>query len=109
MNETGEITESLERALDRVDGFQAIQRARPPEEHLDAVLCLQEAVGVGDEARALIKERLFDSDGIPTRPAEMLLGVIVGLLAAEYESERRPRDRDGCGGREGRRSGPTEQ
>jgi hypothetical protein len=88
-----EISDSLERALDRIGDFRLLHGRRPADEQLEAVLCLQEAVGVGDEARALIRERIFEGPEAPSRPVEMLLGLIVGLLAAQLESER---DRHGA-------------
>jgi len=87
-----EITDSLERALDRIEDFRLLHGSRPADEQLEAVLCLQEAVGVGDQARALIRERIFNGPEPPSRPVEMLLGLIVGLLAGQLEAERdRPR------------------
>ena len=85
-----EITASLERALDRIDEFRSLHDGTPAPEHQQSVRCLQEAVGIGEQSLGLIGERLFTPDSIARRPAEMLLGVIVGLLAAQFEAERQP-------------------
>jgi hypothetical protein len=85
-----EITDSLERALDRIDEFRALHDGAPLEQGIEAVNCLQEAVGIGEEARTLIRERIFEGDESVTRPPEMLLGVIVGLLAAQFQADGRP-------------------
>jgi|GEM_PF-4263443 hypothetical protein len=89
------ISDSLERALDRIEDFRLLHGERPAGEQLEAVLCLQRAVGIDDDARALIRERIFNGPDAPSRPVEMLLGVIVGLLAAQFDSER---DRHGTAG-----------
>ncbi len=87
-----EIDESLDRALDRIDQFRMLQNDRPDEGRLEAVLCLQEAVGIGEQTRDLIRERLYEEAGSPgesnERPGAIFLGLIVGLLAAQLEAER---------------------
>ena len=82
-----EITDSLERAFDRIDDFQAVQSGRSGEQLVDAVLCLQEAVGIRDDTRVLIKERLDAIKGSSRAPGHVLLGVIVGLMAAELAGD----------------------
>ena len=68
----------LATAFDRLDDFLAVQGSRPP---LDAVLRLQEAVGIGDGERAVIRDRV---DALDTRAqaGAVLLGILVGLFAA---------------------------
>jgi hypothetical protein len=72
---------TLTRAFDRVDDFLAVQG---PALHLDAVLALQQAVGVDDDARAVIRERLarLAAAGHGAAGGSVLLGVLVGLFAA---------------------------
>lgn len=86
-----EITDSLQRALDRVDGFRAIHAGRDPGD-LGPVRCLYEAVGIGDQALALFHERWEGPTGeLTPHETDVLLGLIIGLLAAQFEAERGPR------------------
>jgi hypothetical protein len=68
--------------FDRIDDFLAVQGSWPPP---DAVLRLQEAVGIDDGERRVIRERL---EALETRaPAgAVLLGILVGLLAEVGDS-----------------------
>ena len=68
----------LDAAFDRIDDFVAVQG---PAISVDAVDLLQEAVGVDDDARAVIRERVAAIG--EASAASVLLGVLVGLLAAE--------------------------
>ena len=81
-----DVTASLEQALDRIDAFRAIHE--PGGVSADAVRCLQEAVGIDDATRILIRERIYEAecsrDGTST-----FLGLIIGLLAAQLDQERR--------------------
>ncbi len=73
---------SLEQALDQIDAFRAIHE--PGGVSLEAVLCLQESVGIDDDSRAVIRARLYENgDGGSTA----FLGVIIGLLAARMEAD----------------------
>lgn len=51
-----EITDSLERAFDRVQDFEQIQAGATQPDKLDAVLCLQEAVDLGERSREIIRD-----------------------------------------------------
>jgi hypothetical protein len=70
----------LDAAFDRIDDFLAVQRPGPT---LDAVLRLQEAVGMDDEARAIVRERVgaLRDAGHGTAAGSVLLGILVGLFA----------------------------
>lgn len=87
-----EITDSLNRALDRFDEFRAVQAGRSHEgDGPEPVTCLQEAVGIGDEVRELFRRRIVEAEReAPEKPGEVLFGLILGLLAAQFEAERRP-------------------
>ncbi len=77
-----DVAESLEQALDQIDAFKAIHE--PGGVTLEAVLCLQESVGIDDDSRVLIRERLYENgDG----GSHEFLGVIIGLLAARMQSD----------------------
>jgi len=78
-----ELSTSLARAFDRIDDFQAVQQSRAGDELIEAVNLLQESVGIEDEPRALIATRLEGIAGSSRAPGHVLLGVIVGLMAAE--------------------------
>lgn len=75
----------LAAAFDRVDDFLAVQG---PGISVDAVTLLQEAVGVDASARAVIGEGIaaLADAGHPAAAASVLLGVLVGLSAAEIGS-----------------------
>jgi len=79
-----DVTDSLERALDRIDAFRAIHE--PGGVSVEAADCLMEAVGITDETRALVRARIFEDDGIRDG-ASAFLGVIIGLLAADLASD----------------------
>jgi hypothetical protein len=72
----------LAEAFDRIDDFLAVQG---PSLDRDAVVALQAAVGVDDESRAVIRERvaaLVDS-GHGVAGGSLLLGILLGLFAAD--------------------------
>lgn len=74
------MTESLEQALDRIEDFRAIHE--PGGVSAEAVECLMEAVGIDEDGRVLVHERIFESEDMRDG-ASTFLGVIIGLLAAE--------------------------
>lgn len=78
-----EISDSLARAFERIDDFQAVQRGRSAEELGEAVERLQESVGIRGDERSLIVERLDGIRGSDSARGHILLGLILGLLAAE--------------------------
>lgn len=77
-----DVAQSLEQALDQIDAFKAIHE--PGGVTLDAVLCLQESVGIDDDSRVLIHERLYENGG---GGSHQFLGVIIGLLAARMQAD----------------------
>lgn len=72
------IAPRLDKAFDRIDDFVAVQG---PTLSVEAVDLLQEAVGVDEGARAIIRERIANLGDASA--GSVLLGVLVGLLAAE--------------------------
>jgi len=64
--------------FDRLDDFLAVQGSTPS---LDAVLRLQEAVGIDDGQRRMIRDRLEALDA-RAQAGAVLLGILVGLFAA---------------------------
>ena len=80
----GVLSDSLTSAFDRLDAFLQVQG---PEISLEAVELLQEAAGVTASERGVIAERvdaLHPRDAAPHTGA-VLLGVLVGLFAAQSE------------------------
>lgn len=73
----------LEQAFDTLADFEAVQAGTSTEELLDAVLNLQEAVGIDDDERVLIRERLSARGTATGFRGPVLMGLIIGLLAAE--------------------------
>jgi hypothetical protein len=77
----------LARAFDRLDDFLAVQGPRPAP---DAVLALQRAVGIDARERVLIGQRvaaLAGADDGAATAGPVLLGILVGLLAAEERGD----------------------
>jgi hypothetical protein len=68
-------------AFDRLDDFLTVQGPRPGP---DAVLALQQAVGIDADERAVIRERVAALTGAGDGEAAgpVLLGILVGLFAA---------------------------
>ena len=87
-NRMEELTETLTRAFDRIGDFQAVQAAASGDELLGAVIRLQESVGIDDDVRGLIAERLEEIRGSQRAPGHVLLGLILGLTAAALETEK---------------------
>ncbi|MGH2950494.1 MAG: hypothetical protein ACRDKX_00415 [Solirubrobacterales bacterium] len=83
------ITDSLAEALDRIEDFKAVQHDRGTDELLAAVICLQESVGIRDDARALLGERIEALQGKTKATGHLLLGLIIGLSAADLARETR--------------------
>jgi hypothetical protein len=72
----------LASAFDRIDDFLAVQGRSPAH---DAVLALEEAVGVDDDSRAVIRARVaaLGEAGHGAVAGSVLLGILLGLFAAE--------------------------
>ena len=80
------LVQSLNSAFDRIADFVAVQADESGWIELDAVLCLQEAVGIGTAERDAFAQRLADVQ--PNAHAgAVLLGVLLGLFAAEDGGE----------------------
>ena len=74
----------LDQAFDRIDAFLAVQG---PAVRVEAVLALLQAVGIDARARETVGARvatLVDA-GHGAAAASVLLGIVVGLFAAEVE------------------------
>lgn len=76
-------------AFDRLDDFESVQSGRSSDELLAAVTFLQESVGIKDDERRLIGKRLEARRSAAGTTGPVLLGVILGLMAAELEAESR--------------------
>ena len=82
------IDDSLACALARIDDFESVQAGVRGQDLLDAVVCLQESVGIDDEARARIGEWIQRAwQSFPPSPGHVLLGIIIGLMAAELHAD----------------------
>lgn len=77
------VATNLQDAFDQIEAFRAIHE--PAGVTLDAVLCLQESVGIDDATRRLIADRLFNEGAADSRQSTAtFLGLIIGLLAAQF-------------------------
>ncbi len=78
--------DALQAAFDRIEDFLAVQSDADGRIGLEPVLRLQESVGVDDDARSEFARRLREIQ--PGAPAgAVLLGLVVGLSAAQLERE----------------------
>jgi hypothetical protein len=74
---------TLAAAFDRICDFQAVQAGAGKEELQQAVGLLQESVCINDDERVLLCERLEDVGGFDGHHGHVLLGLILGLMAAQ--------------------------
>jgi hypothetical protein len=75
------MVDGINGAFDRIDDFLSVQSRAPS---VDAVTRLQEAVGIDDDERAAIRERL-DAIGQCDQAGGVLLGLILGLFAGDRQ------------------------
>jgi hypothetical protein len=75
------VIDGIDGAFDRIDDFLSVQSRAPS---IEAVERLQEAVGIDDNERLAIRERL-ETIGQRDHAGGVMLGVIVGLFAARPE------------------------
>jgi fructose-specific phosphotransferase system IIC component len=78
----------LTTAIGRIDAFIAVQGAGGRGFTPRAVECLQEAVGLGPAERKVLAQWLqsLPATGAGPRGGAVLLGIIVGLMAAQEDS-----------------------
>ena len=76
---------SLHAAFDRVDDFLAVQSPLSVED-LGPITAFQEAAGIEPEHLVALRDRVAEL-GYDDRAAAILLGLLVGLFAAQFESE----------------------
>jgi hypothetical protein len=76
-------TDPLTQAFDRLDDFVTVQCAAGGIT-VDAVRLLQQAVGIDDVDRATIRERVEAL--APADSGSVLVGIMVGLLAADRDA-----------------------
>jgi hypothetical protein len=82
-----DLGDPLARAFDRIEDFESVQAGIRGPALVEAVKRLQESVGIDDEARALICERLESQPHASV--GDVVFGLIVGLIAAELDAEQR--------------------
>ena len=92
--EPPEISDALAEAFDRMGDFIAVQCAAHGCVGVEAVVLLQEAVGIDDTCRTIFNERLGElSPG--SQGGQVLFGLVLGLIAAQ--AERDQLRRQSCG------------
>lgn len=79
-------TDPLTQAFDRLDDFVAVQCAAGGIT-VDAVNLLQQAVGIDDRERDTIRGRVEAL--APAQTPSVLLGIVLGLLAAQLDGAAR--------------------
>jgi hypothetical protein len=83
------LSERLHEAFDRIEDFLAVNRGLDLDRVMEAVLCLQAAVGIEDEERAVIcgrVERLREACG---QPMDQTGGLVLGLIVSGLSAEER--------------------
>jgi hypothetical protein len=80
------LTDSLSSAFDRLDDFVEVQGPRLT---LESVGLLQAAADITERERRVICERVLalEQPGRPAHKGAVLLGVLVGLFAAQFEQD----------------------
>jgi hypothetical protein len=78
------LTDSLASAFDRLDDFLGVQAQELTPE---SIALLQAAAGITEAERRVIAERVvaLEQPGRPAHRGALLLGVLVGLFAAQFE------------------------
>lgn len=77
----------LSAAFGRIEAFLAVQRGVRGPQLAHAVDCLQAAAGVGVDERREIAWGLARLDDLNPRAGDVMLGVLIGLLAAHERAE----------------------
>jgi hypothetical protein len=79
------LIDSLSLAFDRLDDFVEVQATQLTPDSVDL---LQAAAGITERERRVISERVLALDpGTPAHHGAALLGVLVGLFAAQFEHD----------------------
>ena len=80
------LVDSLSSAFDRLHDFVEVQG---PQLTPESVELLQAAVGITDGERRVMAERVLalEQPGRPVHTGAVLLGVLVGLFAAQFEND----------------------
>jgi hypothetical protein len=83
-----EIAEPLERAFRRLNDFATVQSGTDHDDLLAAVERLMESVGIADDSRVVLCERIAAIQGVRDADVgQITFGVIAGLMAAQLERE----------------------
>ena len=83
---------ALNEAFDRLDAFEAVQRGDQEQITLEAVMLLQAAAGIDVAEREALAARISGQ----AHRGSVLLGVLVGLFAAESQTAPLTRRRPSC-------------
>jgi hypothetical protein len=80
------LIDSLSLAFDRLDDFVEVQATQLTPE---SVGLLQAAAGITERERRVISDRVLalDQTGTPAHKGAVLLGLLVGLFAAQFEHD----------------------
>ena len=74
-------------AMDRLDDFRAVHTGEDKGNQLNALDIMVESIGLGDSAKMDLMHWIQDRDG-HGQEGGFLLGVIIGIVAAEHAVER---------------------
>ena len=80
----GALAHGLVQAFDRIDDFVTVQGPLSARD-LGPVLCLWEAVGVSDDERAVLGERINELASAG-QAGGLALGVLIGLFATQLST-----------------------
>ncbi len=77
----------LSTAFDRIEAFLAVQCGARGRRLIEAVDRLQAAAGIGPPEQAQIAQGLARLDSLDPRAGDVMLGVLIGALAAGERQE----------------------
>lgn len=82
--------ESVDFACDRIGAFSTINESRELDEKIESISVLLEGLGISDEVKERLNEKLSELVGEGSRvPASgaVMFGILVGLWMAEHAAD----------------------
>lgn len=86
--------EAIERGFDKIEAFHLVQDGGTLEQLLEAIVLFQASLGVEEETRTKLYDRISESPLLmePESSAYFLVGVMTGLSIAEYAEEEKAKE-----------------
>lgn len=77
--------EALRFAFGKLEDFYTVQKDKPFKDKMEAVEILRESLGIDNEMTVELSEWSGDFNG-PGLDGPVMMGLLIGLLATDYES-----------------------